>query len=201
LLVLKDTDVLAPSYFETVLPALSRDNVAFISVWKQSPDGTVNTDPMDALPETVGFFDTDTLSRTLLKTKRGTLLLDLFDHRAKTLGEIDYILSLDEGNYGVTIPKVLMSNVQTHASTPDLKDTSYLTIKDVSPTIMRRLARMALVLKSEGMSVPAASSAAYFSQDVEDVLRKVVAKLQNYYDKHPYLRRPLSVIFSRLKKH
>lgn len=200
LLILEESDELTQEYFDVIYSATNDNRLFFVGAWKRSEAGDVISEPIDALPEAMAFFSADLRTRAIIKTQRGIHLVDVFDFRAKALGEVELIIRLiADGKRGITIPKVLIANVKEGERARDLKGVSWLAIKETSSILSRRLARLALVANSEKTRTEIEPSQE-FSQDVEVIVRRITGNFQHIYERHPYARGTLKTLFKLIGK-
>lgn len=139
LLVLNGGDVPHDGFLPTCVGILDRQpEMSFAGSWKRRGDGTVDTSPVDIMPEAIPFMGTETLTRCVLRTRPDHLLVDLFDHRAGALGELRYLAAMPAG---VIVPAALIS-VSEEQRVPSPEALAYTIMTDESVGHARRLARL-----------------------------------------------------------
>lgn len=190
LLILNEGDELDVNYFPRVLRAFKNATVGFVSVWGQKV-----TEPVDALPEAIPFFGMDVVTRSMMRTQREILLIDFFDYRARSLGEVETLIeNTRNGLLGVTIPEALMTLSEIVHEEPASSEVSYLVLKDNNPVMLRRRARMAAAMFGHSTNSGTGNDP-IFSDDIEKLIRRIVRMFDSVYIKHLWLRKPITLIY------
>ncbi len=159
LLILQAGDVLSPGYLQTALATLARQKqIAFVGCWKRTSGGRRPPGgqfaAFDASPELLPFKLGSNLSRFVLRTPPGRLLIDLFDPRDAELGEIAYLWKLDSPSAcGLVIPEPLVTLREAEQNLLDSNALDFLILRDSSPYRQKRLARYLLTLKDRASAL------------------------------------------------
>jgi len=151
LIILQSGDVPHPDYLIRSLGILGRQpQIAFVSSWKHMiKDGQLelNSFPLDILLELVPLYRMPTLSRCLMRTSPGHLLIDLFDRRAGVYGELAYLWDLDtERQCGLTIPEPLIEQAVEEIHPVEPRLLAYLLMRDQFAWRKARLSRYLLTV-------------------------------------------------------
>lgn len=154
LLIVRGSDMPSPGFLGRCLDTLARQpQIGFVGSWKRIVDGAeVRTDvfPLDAALELVPLRGGTPLSRCMVRTPEGKLLLDLFPTNAGRWGEMAYLWDLDTGaRCGITIPEVLMTQQAEHEGAIALPTLSYLVLRDQSAWRKTRLAKYLLTMRGQ----------------------------------------------------
>jgi hypothetical protein len=140
LLILRAGDLPHDGFIEQGLEILGRQSeIDFVGSWASLPDGGTHTALWDVMPEGTPFFDSVLPTRCVMRTDPGRLLIDLFDERAGTLGEIAYLGGL---GCGLVIPEVRLTFVDGAPCRATPEEIAYVTVADRSAWHAKRLARM-----------------------------------------------------------
>ena len=101
------------------------------------------------------------LSRYVLRTSPGKLLIDLFPPGVGMWGELAHLWELDTGRQcGLTIPEVLITQQAEPVQVINPSSLSYLVLRDKSPWRKTRLAHYLLEAWGQSVSLSAALTAA-----------------------------------------
>ena len=154
-MILRAGDLPDPSYLQRCLDVLSRQpQITFVGSWKRvgsGNDARVDTFPLDAAVELAPFRQRSPLSRYMLRTAPGRLLIDLFPPNAGVWGELAYLWDLDsESQAGLTIPEVLLAQRAEPNYPIEPSTLSYLVLRDRSAWRKGRLARHLVEVSSCG---------------------------------------------------
>ncbi len=155
LLVLLAGDRLSPGFLDSAAGILAgQDQISFVGSWKKVRTGDafqIDTFPLDAMLEVVPFISYPPLSRCVMKTVKGKLLLDLFARQAGIYGELDYLWRLETDRAcGMVVPEPLVEQRRWNAGQIDLKTISYLLLRNGSHWRKDRLGKLLLVCEGLG---------------------------------------------------
>jgi glycosyltransferase involved in cell wall biosynthesis len=134
LLLLRAGDRVSADYIPRALDILSHQpKIAYVGSWKWIHAGMrewLQTHPFDAMAELAPFETQSYLNRCIMRTKPGISLIDLFDRRAGTLAEIDYLWQLERQECsGLWIPEPLIRIMPDRFAEDSSTELSYLTLK------------------------------------------------------------------------
>lgn len=187
LILLKAGDLVESRYLESARDTLQRlPQINYVGCWQRElperkagqakttsgfPGATGRLEPfkleampVDAIPELFPYLSRSTISRFVLRTRPGLLLIDLFDARAGQFGEIAYLWGLDtrslvsgatgatlaadelNASCGLIVPEPWLSCWPEKKPRLDSNALDYLLIRHTSPRWSARLARMPLIL-------------------------------------------------------
>ncbi|GAB4428003.1 MAG: hypothetical protein Kow0031_08140 [Anaerolineae bacterium] len=143
LLILKSGDTLLPDFVPLALQTLARQpQLSFISSWKHA-GSRVDTFSIDLALELLPFRPDYYFNRTIMRTRPGQFLADLFDPQLAQLGEVGYLWHLEDTvGPGITIPAVMVKTLPGPSSPPQLNQVAHLVIKNGSIHRQRRLSRL-----------------------------------------------------------
>jgi len=160
LVVLRAGDRLAPAWLETCGGVLERRPAAgFAGTWARR-DGRLLPSLLDVAPELFPFENGATLTRTLVRTRPGRLLVELFDVSLAELGEIGHLWrAVARWGPGVLHPHPLISLAPDPPSEPDPVLLEYLLVSAGAPFSDRwaHVAALREKLLREGGGAAAAS--------------------------------------------
>lgn len=122
LVILRDGDVPDPRWMKHCALALSRNTQsAFSGTWL-SKTGKLIPATLDVAPEAHPYWNGEELTRALLRTPPGQMLLDLFDANLGELGEIGYIWdAVEKCGAGTLLPEPWMQvegDIETQSAKP-----------------------------------------------------------------------------------
>lgn len=204
LLVCRNSDCISDNFISKCLSVFrSNPAVGFVGSWSEYRDDTsevhIDTFAFDALHPIAPWFERDVISRHMVKTHPGALLVDLYDYRLGKLGEAGYLQTLeDNGSYGLTIPDASITTQRQHNEQASSIEISHFLIRDTSAA----RARMRTTLLAAGWTQGQRSITTdhHFSGNVLDILVQLANWLALIYDRFPYTRRFLSwvhLVFQR----
>lgn len=204
LLVCRNSDCISDSFVSKCLSVFrSNSTVGFVGSWSEFRDDTskvhIDTFAFDALHPIAPWFERDVISRHIVKTHPGALLVDLYDYRLGKLGEAGYLQTLENnGSYGLTIPEALITTQRQHNEQASSIEISHFLIRDSSAA----RARMRTTLLAAGWTQGQRSIITdhHFSGNVLDILVRLANWLALIFDRLPYTRRFLSwvhLVFQR----
>lgn len=152
LLVLKAGDLVQPDFLIRAGVILkNQPEINYVSSWKRYQRrkwSRLETFPLDAASELLPFINFPIFSRSVLRTKPGELLIDVFNPRTGRYGELDYLWKLDDGKYGgLTIPRVLIEYTDNEQADLDDNALDYMLLSDSQYWRKQRLASLPLTLK------------------------------------------------------
>jgi len=152
LLILRAGDIVRRDYVSTCLSVLARQpELSFVSCWKQVHGNNgvwLDTFPIDVALELIPFCDVPLLSRVVMRTERGKLLLDLFDSRLAQAGEVGYLWDLEASQGpGILIPECLIERNEDDFATWNANLLSYLVLRDTSKARNARLANYLVTVR------------------------------------------------------
>ena len=158
MLLLKAGDVLDPQYLSIGLAILQRQpQITFVGSWKKIKKRgkpQIETQSLDSILEIAPFLSTTVFSRFIMRTNPGILLVDLFDPRSGSLGELGYLWSLDtESTCGIIIPDPFVTISGKDKSILDTNALDYLVVRDDNPWRKRRLSRYFLSLANRSITL------------------------------------------------
>jgi hypothetical protein len=144
--LLRSGDRLDPDYIPRCLDILSQHPQAgYVGSWKWIGNGKrmrLQTHPFSAMLELAPFETESPLHRCVMRTRAGQLLIDLFDPRAESFGELAYLWKLEDSQtFGLQIPAPLIWQHAEPIGARRSSERSYLLMHDSSPTRNRRLSR------------------------------------------------------------
>ena len=210
LLILKAGDVVDASYISLALSTLQRQRqIVWVGCWKcfkKRMWSKVETFALDAATELVPFISNSVLSRVIMRTIPGKLLLDLFDPRANRFGELAYLWQLDTAETaGIMIPEVLLE--YRDAEEPDLTSSSldYLIIRDDHLWRKRRLSRLLLALEQRDRILRRHHFSELQDSKTVQLFRRIMISarqslLNEWLDRFPWLKERLKGFAHMLRK-
>jgi len=193
LLILRAGDVVRRDYVSTCLNVLARQpELSFVGCWKQvhGDNGVwLDTFPIDAALELIPFCDLPLLSRVVMRTERGKLLLDLFDPRLVQMGEIGYLWDLEASQGpGVLIPECLIERSEDDFATPNANLLSYLVLSDTYKARNARLANYLVTVWSAQHSSQLSPSQTTLAQELTATVKAIeVSKVGRMIARYPFI--------------
>lgn len=205
LLILRAGDVVQRSYLSTCLDVLARQpELSFVGCWKQvrgRGGARLDTFPIDAALELIPFSDLPLLSRVVMRTQPGNLLLDLFDPRLMQMGEVGYLWDLEgSSGPGVLIPDPMIERSEDDFATRNERLLSYLILRDSNKTRKARLANYLVTVRlaQDGPELPPAETT--LAQELAVMVKAIEAsKLGRIIARYPGVLTALKTVLRSLR--
>jgi glycosyltransferase involved in cell wall biosynthesis len=204
LLVCRDSDDISDEFVRRCLSVFrTNPRVGFVGSWSEIHGGarqkTIDTFAFDALHAVAPWFDRDIVSRHMVRTTGGTLLLDLYDYRLGKLGEAGYLQSIEDDGYrGLTIPEVLVTVQQGCREQASSIEISHFLIRDTDPA--RTRIRTALLAAAWTQGHRSLTTDCRFSGNVLAMLVRLANWLAIIYDCFPLTRQLISRLHLALQR-
>jgi len=154
LLIVRAGDRPTPTYVPRCLDTLMRQpQIAFVGSWKhigEDAQPQLQTFPLDTALELVPFCELAPLSRVVIRTTPGHLLIDLFDSQVGALGELAYLWQLESGQQrGILIPEPLIAQRAEPTVSFSPSTLTYLVLRYGSPARKMRLGHYLLSVNGD----------------------------------------------------
>lgn len=145
LLLLNSGDELDPEWLELAVGAhRAKSELGFSGTWL-SHRGCVLVSDLDLAPEAYPHWHGSRLTRTLLRTQPGLLLLDTFDPQLGAMGEVGYLWqTIRRWGPGCLLPQPLLRAHEPHDEEPNPRHLAYLLSQYTPPGESRQALLTAL---------------------------------------------------------
>ncbi len=149
LLILKGGDVLDPRWLELSLGAMQqRETLAFAGTWAWHGDQLFASD-LDLAPEAYPIWHGAALTRAMMRTEPGKIVVDLFDQQLGSLGEIGYLWqAVQRWGRGCLYPEPLLRTEIEESEPPQGRYLTYLLTRYGHP-FLQRLPLLAAMLQHD----------------------------------------------------
>jgi glycosyltransferase involved in cell wall biosynthesis len=206
LLILRAGDVVRNNYLNTCRDVLARQpELSFVGCWKRvhgDKGSRLDTFPIDAALELIPFCDLPLLSRVVMRTERGRLLMDLFDPRLMQMGEVGYLWDLEaERGPGILIPECLIERSEDDFTTRNASLLSYLVLRDTYKERKTRLANYLVTvwMAQEDSLLP--PSQTMLAQELAAMVKAIeVSKAGRIVSRYPFLLTSIKKILRWFRK-
>lgn len=206
LLILRAGDVVRNNYLNACQDVLARQpELSFVGCWKyvhREKGSQLDTFPIDAALELIPFCDLPLLSRVVMRTEPGRLLMDLFDPRLMQMGEVGYLWDLEaERGPGILIPECLIERSEDDSATRNANLLSYLVLRDTYERRKTRLANYLVTVwtsQDDSLLPPRQTTLA---QELAATVKAIeVSKAGRIISRYPFLLTSIKKILRWLRK-